>query len=238
MEFRMTNRMFNHGLFSNSVAFTIAAKSNNVRFPITAWWRFFAMLLTFASLILSGCVATLEHTPESVHLCKQLAESNGWDEWGGGGELTVKDVRYLFTFSDETDHIVSPIPRTFWVGIDGFSSGKAAGYRAPPMMYDPSEATIEMRGRKIHALPHAWLAGLVNGYYEPTKEVQLPFNLNEKGAAPTVIRIFIAFPIDAPEPKDVYVLSPGTILLDGERTVLPTKRSCYSPSKTWWYSIR
>lgn len=194
--------------------------------------------LTGAALMLSGCMATLEHSPEAVHVCR-TAEANGWEgSFPTSHRMKIADSSYSFQISDEpllekkVSGLAGPV---FWVRVDAGTSGRAVGYRMPPMVYQPSDAVLSWNGRQVHALPRLWRAHL-GSRAEPALELPVPHNLNAP-EEPFPGWFYIAFPVKPPRPHDTYTLTGGTVLLDGRSTVLPVEQSCYTPSRTWWAPI-
>jgi hypothetical protein len=193
-------------------------------------------LLFIASVSgLQGCVATYSYHPENVRTCKTEAGS----EWSGGGtnlRLIQPNASYSFHLTDQGSNNVGSFVKTdmFLVMVYGASFGKLAGMYVPEMLYDPSNAFIEIDGKKILAMPKIWEANLVNGYYGPTKELPAPTNLNVIRPVPQ--NFFIGFKFD-PSPGDTYRIHVGKIILDGKETALPTFLSCYKEGYGKWYPI-
>lgn len=189
-------------------------------------------MLALASL--TACMGSYVYTAEQSHLCK-IEQANGW---GADRKIKIEDVTYVFDVHDtgSANDISGPVSDVFWVAVSGLTVGRAVGWRAPAMIYDPSEAVIEIKGKKINALSRAWTNELVNGHWLPTKEIPVPFDLNAPSRK-TPLGFYIAFPMKAPDARDEYFFSPGTVLLDGKRTLLPTRRSCYTPAHSRWVPI-
>lgn len=185
--------------------------------------------------LLAGCMGTYAHAPENVRLCR--AEASGG--WTSSGTLDLDGSEYTLKVSDggPAKLVRGPIPHVYWVRVDGYSLGRRAGRRAPPMVYDPAEAFIEIDGRRIPALSRAWESALVQGVLQPGRELAVPFDLNDL-ARDTFLGYFIAFAMPAPGVRSSYVLSPGTVVLDGKRVPIPLQHACHEEARTWFSPLR
>lgn len=201
--------------------------------------RFPAVIAIASALALSGCMATLEHTPEAVHVCKTM-QANGWSgSFPTSHEMKIAGSEYHFQISDEPV-LKARVPglsgSVFWVMVQAGTAGSGVGYPTPPMVYQPSDAVLTRGGSQVHALPRLWRAALGKGHYGPAEELPVPYNLNNSREILSGW-YYIAFPVKPPRPRDTYTLTAGSVLLDGRRTLLPVEQSCFTPARTWWYPI-
>lgn len=184
---------------------------------------------------LAGCMGTYVREPERVHLCRAEA-AHGWDT-SGHQERDGVTYHVKFTDSGSEPEVTGPIPQVYWVGLQGGTAGSAAGRRAPPMLYDPGEAYIDIDGRRVNALPRLWTAGDVGGLSAAVQALSPPADLNDP-AHRTWRGYYIAFPMRPPAKDARYVISPGTILLDGQRVTLPRQLSCHEDARTRYSPLR
>ena len=180
-------------------------------------------------------------------LCETI-DSNGWT--GGvsvasGFTRNVNGVRYYFRVNSEThgsrDADVflerAPIPNVYWLSVSGGTDGSAVGMRAPPMTYNPANAAIEIGGKNVRALQRGWVkfeAQDEHGVSQLSlREISIPVTLNKLQSESTgdFVPVYLAFSIKTPNVGESYVVRPGSILLDGENTELPSLRSCFVPGR-------
>lgn len=202
---------------------------------VNTWIRHAAALMSAFSL--AGCFATYSYRTAETTLCHSEA---GSDWHGRDTSIGLKRDAVAYTFSVDDlgpkNANIHAGEEKFWINIYAATFGKAAGYRAPEMVFDPRKAIIEIDGRRIAALPQLWEADIVNGHYRPVKEVPIPANLNLLGRA-VPASFFIAFNMPDPRTRSTYRFHPGSIVLDGVRTPLPAFSSCYKPGKGGWTPI-
>lgn len=198
-----------------------------------------ALLCASICVSLTGC-GQYVHWPESSELCETV-NLGGWtvtmpDYWS----RDLGDSSYHVIVDDSAKGVLppkDPVPGDYWIRIEGHTSGKAVGYREPQMLYDPSEAILEVNGKEVRAFPHVWrqrwtAAGAGNSLEELTG----PVNLNTPHETDQY-ELFMAFPRKRPAPADVYSVALGSIVLDGQRVALPTARSCHRASGGAWFSF-
>lgn len=202
---------------------------------VNTWIRYAVALMS--TLSLTSCFATYSYRTAETTLCQSEAGSD-WHGRDTSIGLKRDGVEYAFRVDDlgSKNANIHGSEDKFWIRIDAATFGRAAGYRAPEMVFDPREAVIEIDGRRIAALAQLWEADVVNGYYRPVKEVPIPANLNLLGrAVPT--SFFIGFSMPDPGTRSTYRFHPGSIVLDGVRTQLPAFSSCYKQGKGGWTPI-
>jgi len=176
-------------------------------------------------------MATTSHHSGRAYLCRPI-ETNGWEDQG----RKIGDVYYGFRVSIGKGRGQDiPLQNIYTIAIEGTTSGLGAGERAPPVIYDPNEAELEVKGKKIKALRRLWRSD-DSGDTSPPPEVSIPANLNVLGKVLSST-FYIAFPIKIDDPKTQFVFRPGTILLDGTRYPLPVYKSCYESGGFRWYPI-
>jgi hypothetical protein len=195
-------------------------------------------LLALACASFTGCVATLEHTPDIANVCS-TADARGWSGSGSSWEL-ARDGKPYWNFGlidDGSRHSADgPLRDVYWVMFSAGTFGSGAGVPRLPMVYDPAGAVLLIDGRQVHALPRLWTAEQRAGRYVPTRELAVPALLN----APDIAFpewFFLAFPAKPPRASDTWRIDGGSILLDGQRVPLPVGQSCFTPSRTWMSPI-
>lgn len=158
----------------------------------------------------------------------------GNEDWKGVGKDWSRhagSVDYFLSVSDSesSQDAQTPLPDMHWVLVHALTGGRGVGAPAPAMTYDPRDAVLEIDDQLIHALPRLWMSES-RGLYRVGAEVDVPHNLNEISSD----GFFVAFPIaHRRSSSDVYSVRLGSILLDGQRVVIPAAPSCFTPSQTW-----
>ena len=195
-------------------------------------------LLALASTGLAGCMATLEHTPDTAHICS-TADARGWKGSGSDWGL-ARDGQPYWSFGlidDGSRHSVDgPLKDVYWVMFSAGTFGSGVGAPRLPMVYDPADAVLQVGGREVHALPRLWTAEQRAGYFVPTRELAVPARLNAPDI-PFPEWFYLAFPVKPPRASDTWRIDSGSILLDGQRVPLPVGQSCFTPSRTWMSPI-
>jgi hypothetical protein len=205
-------------------------------FPISLTKRFAAVL---PMLALSGCLVTPTVQFEKVYLCKAEPGS----VWKGEGTNVVLDrdgVRYRFQVVEGQQ----PDENFYWVqlNVDSEYGTKVDGKYVPsknrlPMIYDPTDAWIEVNGKRTAAVPKLWAGS--GGPSASRRGLELPVPANVNPPSDKVYNdVFIGFPIRAPWSREKYRFNPGSIMIDGVKTPLPVFESCFSPIRTGWDYVR
>jgi len=202
---------------------------------LNKWTRVAAMLP--AAFLLTGCLSTYSYRTAETTLCQAEAGSD-WHGRGTALGFERNGVKYHFRMDDlgskNSDRYGAE--GKFWVLVDGYTSGSAAGAYAPAMVFDPRDAVIEIDGRRIAALPELWEAAIIRGYYRPLRQVAIPANLNLLGR-PVPTSFFMAFSMPDPGTHSTYRIHPGSIALDGVKTPLPAFSSCYKSGEGRWTPV-
>ncbi len=205
--------------------------SKGIRSPVLA--TSMVSLLAFA-----GC--SLEHSSEKVSICK-VVDQQGWlieKDWPTSAKLEESGITYSFDVQDDESggKKRGSAPSAFWIKVTGMTIGSANPKLRRPFVYDPTEAVLEIEGKRVSAIPKIWFSEQVNGIYQPVSETPIPTDLNIEYQRLTA-SFFIGFPIPPPTAKQTYKFHPGTALLDGKRVNLPSFGSCYFPFKVWLYPV-
>jgi len=177
-----------------------------------------------------GFGSALSYRPEYSVLC-ETSERFDWIGRRGSWDLALKGVDYRLSVWEEGANRTAsrPLERATWIRISGLTLGRAVGWYAPEMLYDPGSAVLIVNGHPVSALPRAWKGGSERSW-APEVEVPVPLNLNAEQFS---IGYYIAFPIE-PKVGDHYELDLGTALLDNASVRLPKQRSCHCPGKFLW----
>ena len=194
-----------------------------------------------AALVWLTSSCTLEHRAAQARICK-TTDLAGWAASGAGStdvRIDAGDSTYFFEVYDtgSKDDIGGAVTPAYWVQLTGLTLGAALPGKRRPMLYDPASAVIVIDGKAVHAIPRIWVGDLVDGRFQPVREMPVPADLDIHYPQGVVANFFIAFPMHAPDVKDTWTFQPGSILLDGKRTPLPTYATCYTEARTWWQPI-
>jgi len=170
---------------------------------------------------------------EKVALCK-AAPGSPWKGDGTNVFLERDGVRYQFQVVEGPQ----PDDNFYWVQLNVNSeAGPGRSRDKLPMIYDPSDAWIEVSGKRTAAVPKLWTG---SGGPAPSirgAEMPVPANVNPPSGK-IYNDVFIGFPIRAPWSRETYRFSPGSITIGGVKTPLPVFESCFSPIRTGWDYIR
>lgn len=199
--------------------------------------RAVCFLLLASSIFQAGCMATIGHYDAFRSLCYAPDNRNGWKD---SRNREIGGVDYWFEvdeiYPSDTD-VKFPVENMHWILLSGGTFGKAIGKPAPPMVFDPKAAELEMDGGITKAIPRLWRYESLSTKGDVLYEVSAPTNINVFGDIVTP-SFLIAFPVKIKNLKEKYTFRPGTILLDGVRYSLPEYKSCYTPGRTWINPIK